>query len=217
MLMKFYSLSIVAAIATAQAQKCQPGPGLSTPYKPDVSSPDNFRKDTSIASVADGAVTPSGWNLNYKNKQAASIADGYITYTYLSTYDPSICASYCKNLTDCQSFNIYFQRDPSLVPAIGCSDPSPVATVKCAMFKSALTPESANNDGQFEEDFIVAIAGSNAYTLIPTDKCKGAVTITQTSTSTVTKTTTVTASSSLAGIFGGAKPAAVPAKVFPRA
>jgi hypothetical protein len=65
-------------------------------------------------------------------------------------------------------FNIYYERDPSIIPAATCPNPAPVTNTKCALFGYPVSRESAVNVGQSRgpEDangvaFQVVIVGSN--------------------------------------------------------
>lgn len=40
----------------------------------------------------------------------------YLGYTTLKSYDTQQCANACGNTKLCQSFNIFFERDPSVDP-----------------------------------------------------------------------------------------------------
>ena len=64
-------------------------------------------------------------NLNVSNN-----AYGYMGYTSLSTYDTEKCAAKCNAINGCMSFNLYFERDPSLEPAAGCPNPPSVTNIK---------------------------------------------------------------------------------------
>ena len=44
-------------------------------------------------------------------------------YTTLDTYDVPTCAAKCSAINGCMSFNIYFERDPSLDPGANCPNP----------------------------------------------------------------------------------------------
>lgn len=84
-------------------------------------------------------------------------------YTLLKTYDTQSCADKCNAMFGCQAINIYFERDPSVAPGPGCTDPASVTYIKCVFWGGPLTTSNANNFGQFQSQFQVAIAGSNAY------------------------------------------------------
>ncbi|GME26961.1 carbohydrate-binding-like protein [Neofusicoccum parvum] len=134
-------------------------------YNVDVSSPDSFTRDPTIASVANNAPTPTAYYQNFKNQQGANSAYAYMGYTVLQHgYDVNACATQCSNMAGCLSFNIYFERDPVQEPGAGCDNPAAFANIKCSFWGSALDISTATNSGQWRDKFQVAIAGSNAYT-----------------------------------------------------
>ncbi|KAL1633160.1 hypothetical protein SLS56_003022 [Neofusicoccum ribis] len=134
-------------------------------YNVDVSSPDSFTKDPTIASVANNAPTPTAYYQNFKNQLGANSAYAYMGYTVLQNgYDVNACATQCSNMAGCLSFNIYFERDPVQEPGAGCDNPAAFANIKCSFWGSALDISTATSSGQWRDKFQVAIAGSNAYT-----------------------------------------------------
>ncbi|EOD50534.1 putative carbohydrate-binding -like protein [Neofusicoccum parvum UCRNP2] len=134
-------------------------------YNVDVSSPDSFTKDPTIASVANNAPTPTAYYQNFKNQLGANSAYAYMGYTVLQHgYDVNACATQCSSMAGCLSFNIYFERDPVQEPGAGCDKPAAFANIKCSFWGSALDISTATNFGQWRDKFQVAIAGSNAYT-----------------------------------------------------
>ncbi|KAF4543528.1 Carbohydrate-binding protein [Lasiodiplodia theobromae] len=168
--------SEATATATATADKrgvevfekrtaCAPQATISNYYDIDVSTYDKFKADAKIASVANAAATPQGYFQNFKNNDGANSAYAYLGYTVLDTgYDVAACAKTCTDKDGCLSFNIYFERDPTVEPGDGCEDPEAFANIKCSFWGSALDTTTANNYGQWRADFHVGIAGSNAYT-----------------------------------------------------
>jgi hypothetical protein len=143
---------------------CNAQPTMANVYGIDVSSAAAFRADTIAAGKANNAVTPSGYSLSFQNSLKASSAYGYLGYQTVSSYDPSICASKCNSVTGCLAFNIYFERDPTVEPGSGCTDPSAFANIKCSYWGGNLDSTTATNGGQMRSSFEVAIAGSNGYT-----------------------------------------------------
>jgi hypothetical protein len=138
-------------------------------------SPDTdvaFLANPTIASIANSAVAPPGYFLvaGYKNLQASASNPSYLTYisSPLSSYNPAQCATACTAMTGCSSFNIFFERDPSLyADSTNCPDPASLTRIKCSFFGSALTVADATNVGQYTAKFHVVQAGSNAYTTAP--------------------------------------------------
>ncbi|GME38770.1 carbohydrate-binding-like protein [Neofusicoccum parvum] len=143
----------------------QPSLSLASPlsFATDISYSD-FKSNSLIASAALNAPEPTGYFSAFKNKAAANSAYMYMGYTMVKSYDTLGCANRCTAMAGCVAFNIYFERDPSVEPGSGCSNPKPIVNIKCSFWGSALDESTANNDGQWRDQFQVGIAGSNAYT-----------------------------------------------------
>jgi len=152
---------------------CDPEPSNPNTYGFDLSSASKFRADSKIASVAKGASTPSGYFNTFTNLQGASSAYGYLGYKVVESYDPSHCASECNSKDGCLGFNIYVERDPSANPGPDCRDPEAVANIKCSFWGGPVYTDTANNNGQWREQFEVAIAGSNGYSSLTTQSAEG--------------------------------------------
>ena len=85
---------------------CDREPSNANTYGFDLSSASSFHADTKVASVAQGASTPSGYFNTFTNLQGASSAYGYLGYKVVTSYDPSECAAECDNKSGCLGFNI---------------------------------------------------------------------------------------------------------------
>ncbi|KAG9604620.1 hypothetical protein KCU77_g679, partial [Aureobasidium melanogenum] len=131
------------------------------------SAPDTplaFAIDPYYAVAAETAVVPAGYTTVFTNLNASNSANKYMGYSLLSFYDVKTCASHCSSVAGCESFNIYFERDPSLDPnAIACPNPPSYVNVKCVLWGSIVGLINANNYGQWRDSFQVLIAGSNGY------------------------------------------------------
>jgi hypothetical protein len=147
---------------------CSVEPSITNYYNVALDSAANFRADAIIASVANNAnPTPTGYYQNFKNYPGANSAMNYLGYTVVNTgkgYDVDFCAAKCTAKAGCLSFNIYFERDPTLDPGPDCTNPPAFANIKCSFWGTGLDTTTANNVGQWRYKFEVAIAGSNAYT-----------------------------------------------------
>ena len=114
--------------------------------------------------IANTAATPQGYTLSFSNLKGSSNANSYMGLYTLQSYDTIKCQEYCDAADLCTAFNIYFERDPTVNPADACSNPPAFTNVKCTLWGSGVTTESANNLGQYRDQFHVVIAGSNGYT-----------------------------------------------------
>lgn len=150
---------------TKRAAACT---ALPTGFGP-VASPDtpaNFLALPDFASNALAASTPAGYTQAFKNLNASNNAYGYLGYTTYKTYDVAGCATKCKSISGCVSFNIYYERDPIVDPGSGdsgCANPPSTTFIKCAFWGGPVTVANANNVGQWRNKFQVVIAGSNGY------------------------------------------------------
>ncbi|KAH0348540.1 glycoside hydrolase, partial [Aureobasidium melanogenum] len=165
----------ISAIATQtplavieKRSACAPQPtGVTGDYAPPTNTADDtvaaFAANTAFAAAALSAPTPSGYSNTFTNLNASNNAYGYLGYTTLSSYDTQKCASKCNAINGCMSFNLYFERDPSVDPGTGCSNPSSVTMIKCVFWGGPVSSSNANNYGQWRNQFQVAIAGSNGY------------------------------------------------------
>ncbi|KAF4554910.1 Hypothetical protein D9617_3g019790 [Elsinoe fawcettii] len=158
--------TVAVAVKSATLQKraacdAQPTGVTGFPYSPD--TPSAFKTNALFASAASAAPVPTGYSQSFANRNGSNNAYGYLGYTRLSTYDTTSCAARCTAIFGCQSFNIYFERDPSQAPGTGCTNPPSVTYIKCVFWGGPLNVENANNYGQFRSQFQVVVAGSNAY------------------------------------------------------
>ncbi|XPS71816.1 hypothetical protein M3J09_003993 [Ascochyta lentis] len=165
------------ATATAGAQRvkrdssiCYPQPsGVAHKSSPDTA--DAFLGDSYYSQQASSAKAPLGFNSVFSNTKASPNAPGYLGFTLLDTYDVQTCADKCNAISGCTSFNIYFERDPSVNPDdASCLDPASVTNIKCVWWSSKISSDVNVNDGQYRGNFHVVIAGSNGYVGKPTQR-----------------------------------------------
>lgn len=140
---------------------CEPQPSGATGAPSVADSPAAFTANAAFASMASAAPIPSGYAQMYENLDASNNANGYMGYTTLQSYDVEACAADCTGMYGCLSFNIYFERDPSLEPGTNCPDPPSVTMIRCAFWGGPIDSSNAVNTGQYRESFEVVIAGSN--------------------------------------------------------
>jgi hypothetical protein len=119
------------------------------------------------------AVTPSGYQQVFKDLNASTSANSYLTFSTLKSYDVAGCAELCDNTDLCTAFNIYIERDPGLNPTKNgnssnstgeyCPNPTSITNYKCSLWGSSIDTSSATNFGDYREDFQVVIVASNGY------------------------------------------------------
>ncbi|KAF2996733.1 hypothetical protein E8E13_006166 [Curvularia kusanoi] len=148
---------VVSKRAACDAQPLGSGP---TP-SPDTDTA--FLSDSDFSTAANGAVTPGGYTLAFANKQASSQTSAYLGYYTLTSYDTGVCAQKCNAVDGCISFNVLFERDPTVEPGPTCDNPPSTTVIKCVLWGTYLTADTATNNGQWRDNFHVVIAGSNGY------------------------------------------------------
>jgi hypothetical protein len=124
-----------------------------------------------FASSASAAAAPTTYTSVFTNLQGSTQQNGYIGLYTLKTYDPSLCAAKCNAVPLCESFNLYFERDPTVDPNdISCANPASLTNIKCTLYGYPISGATATNVGGYRgvspaggSAFKVAIAGSNGY------------------------------------------------------
>ncbi|KAH8624852.1 hypothetical protein IG631_20317 [Alternaria alternata] len=144
--------------------------GNSTAPEPSSNSLSGFAEDAKYNSLALSASVPTGYALAMSNANCAFSSTKYMLYVQLKSYSPEACAELCNKYEGCDSFNIYIQRDPSVVPGPACPNPAPIFVTKCALYSEPEQLSSCTNFGQHvgpvDADggaFKIAMRGSNAY------------------------------------------------------
>ncbi|KZF25400.1 hypothetical protein L228DRAFT_265869 [Xylona heveae TC161] len=141
---------------------CAPQPDGYGP-KPTSDTTDAFITNTVFALAAVNAPTPNGYNNVFSNLQGSVSLPSYLGLYTLQSYDPLQCQQLCDAADSCYGFNIYFERDPSVNPADACPNPPSFTNIKCTLWGSHVTAQSASNMGGYRDQFQVVIAGSNGY------------------------------------------------------
>ncbi|KAG9512005.1 hypothetical protein KCV07_g9747, partial [Aureobasidium melanogenum] len=154
----------VAKRDIAKRTACAPQPTGASMYSAAPTDPSAWASYSVFSSAAAAAPTPAGYTNTFSNLAASNNAYGYLGFTTLQSYDVNTCSQKCNAINGCMSFNLYFERDPSVDPGSGCSNPSPVTTVKCVFWGGPVNQANAVNSGQWRSSFQVLIAGSNGYT-----------------------------------------------------
>lgn len=117
-----------------------------------------------MQSTARNAPTPQGYTLSFVDLDASSNAYSYMGLYTLKSYDTIKCQELCDAADLCTAFNIYMERDPTVKPADECPNPPSFTNIKCTLWGSGVTPETAKNKGQYRRDFHVVITASNGET-----------------------------------------------------
>lgn len=112
-------------------------------------------------------IPPAGYSTSFTNRVGGLFSTNYVGYVQLPAYNTSLCAFYCNRDDRCNAFNIYFERTPVFVPNQLCPNPNPQAAVTCALWGDYVDASTANNIGQYKNDFMVVITASNGYNANP--------------------------------------------------
>ncbi|KAI4851190.1 hypothetical protein E4T45_05188 [Aureobasidium sp. EXF-8846] len=156
-------LTVIEKRAACAAQPTGVSGAYAAPAEPTDDTVSAFASNAAFAAAASSAPIPAGYSNTFTNLNASNNAYGYMGYTTLSSYDTLKCASKCNAINGCMSFNLYFERDPSLEPASACPNPTSTTIIKCVFWGGPVSSSNANNFGQWRNKFQVAIAGSNGY------------------------------------------------------
>jgi hypothetical protein len=149
---------------------CGPRPLGSGP----VPSPDTayaFLNSPEFESLAKNATTPSEYTLAFQNLHASSSTSEFLGYISLNSYDTNTCALNCNHKTSCTSINVFFERDSTLTVGPDCPNPASTTVIKCVFWGAPVSKDNTKNSGYTDNNFIVAIAGSNGY--IKRDEASG--------------------------------------------
>ncbi|GAB7357499.1 hypothetical protein MBLNU459_g0033t1 [Dothideomycetes sp. NU459] len=170
MFIKAVLFSSLAALAIAGDASCSAEPaGAGPAISPDTA--DAFSASTELSDLATNAATPDCYLQAFSNKQGLP-QGSYLLNTYtLDAYDPEACKQYCTDTTFCSGINIFFERWPTVMPAVGCANPASTTNIKCALYATTITVFGAKDNFEQElgpldesgESFKVVVAGSNAY------------------------------------------------------
>jgi hypothetical protein len=141
---------------------CDPRPRGSGPV-PSTDTAFMFLNSPDLESFAKNATIPFGYHLAFQNLHASSTASEFLGYIPLESYDSNVCAANCTKITGCTSVNIFFERDPTLTVGPDCPSPASSTMIKCAFWGGSVSKDNTKNAGYIDNNFVVAIAGSNGY------------------------------------------------------
>lgn len=128
--------------------------------------------DTAVAWAADAHWSkqalsedvPNSYQETFSNLNASVAgAYGYLGFQYIGSYNAQKCANLCDSMDGCNSFNIYFERDPCLSPAAACSNPESTTSIRCSFWSGQVDESSATYTGEMRDEFQVLVGGSNGY------------------------------------------------------
>ncbi|KAF2147613.1 hypothetical protein K461DRAFT_216333, partial [Myriangium duriaei CBS 260.36] len=106
---------------------------------------------------------PAGYTTSFTNALASISESSYLGYRQISSYNTTLCASICNGISGCNSFNIYFQRNPLYSTNANCINPPARTAIQCGFYGDYLSSSMATNVGNWQQSFEIVLAGSNAY------------------------------------------------------
>ncbi|KAF4555200.1 GLEYA domain-containing protein 1 [Elsinoe fawcettii] len=139
-------------------------------YIPSVNTPNGFILDAWMGNTAAlNYIAPAGYYTTFYSQMAALFSKSQsLGYTQLASYDTAACAAICDSKDECVGFNIYFERNPLYVPNnTTCKNPTSRGSVACVPYGGMISADEAVNFGQWRDDFMVLITGSNGYIKTP--------------------------------------------------
>ncbi|CAO1633477.1 unnamed protein product [Sympodiomycopsis kandeliae] len=92
----------------------------------------------------DNVATPAGYELTYGPVNAANNDPTYMTYKFLTQYDPTACGKICSSTPGCVSFNIW--------RGVVAGDPR---TYTCSLYRGVVTQDTAKNTGDAVNKVVV--------------------------------------------------------------
>lgn len=112
--------------------------------------------------MAEQATTADGFKAAFVNLQGSVTASTYMGLYTMQDYNTTYCANLCNQNAGCVAFNIYTERDPSVIPNTQqCSNPPSETVYKCTLWGAPITAQEATNTGQWEDKFQIVITASN--------------------------------------------------------
>ncbi|KAI5275087.1 hypothetical protein E4T47_01967 [Aureobasidium subglaciale] len=152
---------------------CSPQPQSPYTYTTSSNTDTAFLADTTYSDAALNAQTPTGWKQTFQNLKGSVSTSAYLGYVSYPSYNPNVCAAECLKRTGCLSFNIFFERNPTVDPgtkSTTCNQPTSQTALKCTFWGVPAEQASAVNTGGYRNDYHVVIAGSNGYKVIKPSK-----------------------------------------------
>nr|OQO29835.1 hypothetical protein B0A51_01992 [Rachicladosporium sp. CCFEE 5018] len=159
-------ISILALHILFALSSCTPAPLGSGPVSiPDTL--DSFLTDPQYTSIALSAPPAPSYAQVFSNLNASlsNANGGSLGYTLLPSYSPPACALACDARSGCVAFNLYFQREPSVVIGDGCDGEGVASTtwIVCALWSGVVSGEGAVNEGEVQGGFGVGVRGSGGW------------------------------------------------------
>jgi len=129
---------------------CRPLKEYKNPYTIPLDSSSSFLNATIISNLAETPVKLETYQLAFKNMYGTitTKSANRLKKEITSTYDPDNCAFECDQIQGCESFNIFFERLPVLVPSEDCPTPRATVRVVCTYWDRWLDPDMATYKGE---------------------------------------------------------------------
>ncbi|KAI7774550.1 hypothetical protein LA080_008249 [Diaporthe eres] len=145
------------------------GPNSSSlvPLVPDTAASFSNFPIYAAAATAPGSLVVPGYLLVASNQPAIAqkVTSFTMNWINLASYDVPGFANQCTNTVGCRSFDVYFQRSPTVAPSTDNSCPNPPSQchIVCLLYNGTFTTADFINTGEWRGQFQVVIAGSNVF------------------------------------------------------
>lgn len=91
---------------------------------------------TTFSNLPSPTMTIPGFTMIYENIDATVVANGWLGYAFIDTYEPYLCGDQCLQTTDCVYFSMYQQKQSDgRTPTV------------CQFYNAVWGPETAQNNG----------------------------------------------------------------------
>lgn len=134
-------------------------------HVPDPDTAEAFREWEDFGAMARTAQAPSGFVQVFSNLGSAVRGENLDPrgLHLLTAYDTIACADICDDTKDCNAFNVYIERDPTLNPGRKCPNPPSTTNYKCSLWRLEIGTKDAKDAGDLLYVFQQVVVGSNGY------------------------------------------------------
>lgn len=92
-----------------------------------------FRSNPAFRVYSGAAVAPPNYTIVFSEDHRIFSTGKVVKYVKIPGYDPHICAELCNQVPACQSFNLFFERTPTLWLGPNCTNSPSSATIRCVL------------------------------------------------------------------------------------
>jgi len=116
--------------------KCAPLRTYENYYNVSLDTRNHFLESPIISGLAENSAAPAGYTQVFKNQHGRISTDKFRRLADEATaiYEPFDCAARCDSIPGCVSFDIFFERLPTLNPSEYCSNPRATVKIGCTFW-----------------------------------------------------------------------------------